>query len=948
MDGAMRRGWNKIKRQSFILTAATAFAVMALFAIVAPKDAHSMGTLLVQEHTSIAPSSIPRDETPGVGGGTVNLGMTRLRFTNDTLIGSPVGSISSITVELTGTTPTSDIQEIKVYYEGEGGNGLFDRGGADDLDAAVGGPYSFDAGTTKTIGIDPTIVKFTNNDSVRLYVAFEFAATSDITGAAGCEITSVVWGPEDDGTGNTRAAPADYSLHGIQQNVDDYEVDLVTTGIAPAEAPQGSTRVGLVKLVFSALDTDVTANIDSIRLHRVGTGADTDIATGGVFLYDDSGTTPGSFDAGDQEVTAGSLAGGYVTLNPGTNLPVTSTGATYFVAVNTASNAQVFKTVGLEIENPSTHIVFNDVQTDPHVSVQYSQKGYITSTAATPGTSNTVLIPGGMNVQEYRSIAPSSIPRGTTEVGMAMLRFISSAVGTQSVSSITIELTGTSPTSDIQEIKVFYEGAGLNGLFDRGGADDVDALSGGPYSFDAGVTKTIDLDPNVVKFTNTGSVRLYVAFDFIAGADITRNAGCEITSVEWGPDGNGTGNTSSAPADYSLHGTQVNVDDYEVDLVATGIAPVPSEAHQSEQRVGILKLELSTQDTSVTAHLDALRFHRKGTGSDSDVALGGVILYDDSGSTPGSFDAGDQEVVAGSLSGGYALLNPSSNLPVTSAGATYFVALNIAMTAQVGETIGLEVEDPSNDVLFVDTQNNSYVSVQYVQEGYVVSSISTPSSGNTVTILVIDDSDAPTITYTDPVPNERAVSISTDITVAFSENIDPATVTSATFILKDTFNNQISGTISVSGTSATFSPNSDLDYDTIYTVNVTGGDSGVKDMAANPLASDYSWSFTTRQDVPKPIAANNRILPGSSDPVKIYIPEPAGGPDVKITVQVYTVTGKRVATLVDKRPYSQIKSQIPLLWYGKNGRQQNLGPGLYFIQVLSGSDKTVLKVLIVR
>jgi hypothetical protein len=212
----------------------------------------------------------------------------------------------------------------------------------------------------------------------------------------------------------------------------------------------------------------------------------------------------------------------------------------------------------------------------------------------------------------------------------------------------------------------------------------------------------------------------------------------------------------------------------------------------------------------------------------------------------------------------------------------------------------------------------------------------------------LEDITAPFVAYTDPLPNERAVLISTDITAVFSENMDPSTITTATFIVKDSYNNQISGVITTSGTNVTFSPDSDLNYDTIYNATVIGRDSGVKDLAGNPLASDYTWSFTSRQDVPKPVAANNRILPGSNDPVKIYIPEPAGGPNKKVTIQVFTVTGKRVATLVDNRPFSQIKSQIPLLWYGTNGRQQKLGPGLYFIQVVSGSEKTVLKVLIVR
>jgi hypothetical protein len=562
-------------------------------------------------------------------------------------------------------------------------------------------------------------------------------------------------------------------------------------------------------------------------------------------------------------------------------------------------------------------------------------------------------------IQYHASISPSSIPRdetpgaggGTVDVGMTRLRFTNDPLlldPVGSVSSITLELTGTVQTSDIQEIKVYFEGEGGNGLFDRGGGDDVDVAVSGPYSFDAGTTKTVSIDPTVVKFTNNDSVRLYVSLEFDASSDITQSAGCEITSVEWGPEDDGTGNTAPPDPDYSLHGVQENVDDYEVTLTATGIAPVPAEARQSEERVEMLKLELQSLDASSTAFLDALRLRRIGTGSDSDVATGGVILFDDSGSTPGSFDSGDQEVTAGSLSGGYAFLNPSTNLPITSTGETFYVAINIAIAAQVGETVGLEVQDPSNDIVLVDTQNNPYVSVQYLQEGYVVSSTTTPSGGNTVSILVIADASPPVVTYTDPGANEKSVPSNTDITVVFSENVDPATASAATVVVKDSFNRNVTGDVSSSGTNVIFSPAQELEYDTIYNVTVIGGDSGIKDNAGNPLASDFVWSFTSRQDVPKPIAANNRILPGSSDPVKLYIPEPAGGSDERVTVQVYTVTGKRVATLVNNRPYAQIKSQIPILWYGKNGRQQDLGPGLYFIQVLSGGDKTVLKVLIVR
>jgi hypothetical protein len=51
--------------------------------------------------------------------------------------------------------------------------------------------------------------------------------------------------------------------------------------------------------------------------------------------------------------------------------------------------------------------------------------------------------------------------------------------------------------------------------------------------------------------------------------------------------------------------------------------------------------------------------------------------------------------------------------------------------------------------------------------------------------------------------------------------------------------------VNYSGTTATFTPGSNLAYATIYTATITGGIAGVKDAAGNALASNYTWSFTT-------------------------------------------------------------------------------------------------------
>ncbi len=208
-----------------------------------------------------------------------------------------------------------------------------------------------------------------------------------------------------------------------------------------------------------------------------------------------------------------------------------------------------------------------------------------------------------------------------------------------------------------------------------------------------------------------------------------------------------------------------------------------------------------------------------------------------------------------------------------------------------------------------------------------------------------------------PAANAVAVPRSTSITVAFSKDLDPLSiegtvaVPSTTFLLKDSNNNPVAGTVSYDSASftATFDPEVDLAFGT-YNVMIVGGASGVKDRStpAQGLAADVSWSFTTRPSLTEPVAANNRIVPGSAAPVMIFIPQPTANPADRVTVQVFTVTGKKVATLINNQPYNSFEASLPLLWYGKNGLGENLGPGLYFIQIRAPNYKRSLKVMIVR
>jgi hypothetical protein len=187
------------------------------------------------------------------------------------------------------------------------------------------------------------------------------------------------------------------------------------------------------------------------------------------------------------------------------------------------------------------------------------------------------------------------------------------------------------------------------------------------------------------------------------------------------------------------------------------------------------------------------------------------------------------------------------------------------------------------------------------------------------------------------------------IKAVFSKNVDEDTVTDLTFLVEDSAGNPILGDVSYDFTTftATFDPDVDLDFDT-YTVTVTAA---VTDTNGIPMDGDVSWSFSTVPSLSEPVAANNKITPTSTEPVTIFIPQPpasAGGASARVTVQVFTATGKKVATLVNNQAWSSFQASLPLEWDGTNGRGEPLGPGLYFIQIRATGYLRTLKVMIVR
>jgi cytoskeletal protein CcmA (bactofilin family) len=105
----------------------------------------------------------------------------------------------------------------------------------------------------------------------------------------------------------------------------------------------------------------------------------------------------------------------------------------------------------------------------------------------------------------------------------------------------------------------------------------------------------------------------------------------------------------------------------------------------------------------------------------------------------------------------------------------------------------------------------------------------------------VADITAPGIQSVTPFNGATGVAVGNNITVRFNEAMSVATINAASLRLNQG-TTVINGTVSYAGGVATFNPAVALAPSTVYAVTMT---SEARDVAGNPLASGYVWSFTT-------------------------------------------------------------------------------------------------------
>jgi hypothetical protein len=119
----------------------------------------------------------------------------------------------------------------------------------------------------------------------------------------------------------------------------------------------------------------------------------------------------------------------------------------------------------------------------------------------------------------------------------------------------------------------------------------------------------------------------------------------------------------------------------------------------------------------------------------------------------------------------------------------------------------------------------------------------------------------PTVVSTSPVAGASNVPVSSTVTAQFSETMNASSITASTFTLSAN-GSAIAGTVSVSGTTATFTPSAPLAAGILHTATVT---TGVRDLGGAGLAANRSWTFTTVSPVDDTDSDGDGVLDDDDD-----------------------------------------------------------------------------------
>lgn len=201
--------------------------------------------------------------------------------------------------------------------------------------------------------------------------------------------------------------------------------------------------------------------------------------------------------------------------------------------------------------------------------------------------------------------------------------------------------------------------------------------------------------------------------------------------------------------------------------------------------------------------------------------------------------------------------------PNYGAGVKYFVTENIALRGDVRHIIL-----PDDEL-----QNLEYtagVTFQFGGEKPAVQQAAVVEEPAKVVVVEKEvaekDTTPPTVSLTAPGEGATNGDVDRQVSVAFSEAMDPATINNQTFTLQNG-TTTVPGTVTTSSaTSASFRSVNRLEPGTQYTGRIS---TGTRDLAGNALPGDYVWNFWT-QPVAETKVVTNVVTKTEKEVVVVY------------------------------------------------------------------------------
>jgi len=171
------------------------------------------------------------------------------------------------------------------------------------------------------------------------------------------------------------------------------------------------------------------------------------------------------------------------------------------------------------------------------------------------------------------------------------------------------------------------------------------------------------------------------------------------------------------------------------------------------------------------------------------------------------------------------------------------------------------------------------------------------------------DNTPPTVSFTTPANGDKAVSVNQKASVAFSEPMDQKSMSASTFTLKQG-SKSVSGKVTTTDSTATFTPANYLEKDKPYTAMVT---TGAKDQAGNALAHNYMWEFTTgpvADTTPPTVTFTSPVKGAPAAPVSQKVSAAFSEPMDSATITTSTFTLKQGKTPVTGKVTSVVSNAI--------------------------------------